>query len=128
MPNELWEVVRPHDLKVGDVILSADMKRPVAWRDVDAECVASQPDQYRLMRLRRYDGPSPEVLMRALVNLVVAYDGPSPEVLMRALVNLVVAYGGVASLYDFEDEVKEVDELIAEAEAEIAAETKGGAK
>lgn len=105
MPSELWEVVRPHDLKVGDVILSADMKRPIVWRDVDAECVASQPDQYRLMRLRRYSGPSPEVLMRAMRLMHFSlYDE-----------NLHVPMAGDPQNY------------IRQAEAEIAAETKGGA-
>jgi len=69
MAIELWEIVHPRELKVGDVILSADYDHPIVWREVDANTLASFPDHYRLNRLRRYAGPSPEVLMRALENL-----------------------------------------------------------
>jgi len=65
MAIELWEIVHPRELKVGDVILSADYDHPIVWREVDANTLASFPGHYRLNRLRRYSGPSPELMARA---------------------------------------------------------------
>lgn len=112
MPNELWEVVRFDELKVGDVVWYPDNKITITtltpgqtttlytregsgevfWEDNDEEMI------------RRYDGPSPEVLMRALEN-ACSLDQWLPGEFRKAL----------------------AARFIAEAEAEIAAETKGGA-
>lgn len=67
MASELWEIVKVTDLKPGDEIRFPDGER-YFWTDDDASalegCTNHYPD-----KVRRYTGPSSEVLMRAIENL-----------------------------------------------------------
>lgn len=101
MAGELYEMVPGIELQPGDRIRARPTDEPDG---IVGEQVA---DVYRLR-------PDLKVFRR--------HTGHHPDVLMRALENLRVAYDGVASLYGFENEVETIDQLIAEAEAEIAKE------
>lgn len=116
MPNELWEIVRADELKMGDTIIplgEGGMDKGVVEKVDDhgnafyeregfSGCVLGSQGR----ALRRYSGPSPEVLMRAMRLMHFAlYDE-----------NLHVPMAGDPQNY------------IRQAEAEIAAETEGGAK
>ena len=108
MASELWEVVRAEELKAGDTLLDlrGGLMQSYELDEGLADIACGGPPGFYPPKLRRYSGPSPEVLMRAMRLMHFAlYDE-----------KLHVPMAGDPQNY------------IRQAEAEIEAETRGGAK
>jgi len=81
MATELWEIVRAKDIKAGDCIASEPLCVGIQRKDVFSVESSLKMRQFDVGEeawiecedneeiFRRYAGPSPEVLMRALENL-----------------------------------------------------------
>lgn len=113
MASELWEIVRADELKVGDVYV------PHASRGVDPSEITSIAlyEGTDVLRIDVLDGchdwmeNSRKVLRR--------YTGPSPEVLMRAL---RIAASWFTNRFAYASVDEEVKKAIAQAEDELAEE------
>lgn len=121
MASELWEIVRADELRVGDVIREL---RGITCNNMVVSGVKSYQVTATVYIKGEYESP---LHSSRDYEYFRRYTGPSPEVLMRAL-RMAEKNSVVEDSFGRLCQGPLAEDYIQLAEAEIAAETKGGAK